>query len=70
LATDKQVVTWMAQAYAGAGYPVEDISRMAEVATLDAREACRLGNEYMVAVTSLSDAQIGKVYRTMSIAEP
>jgi hypothetical protein len=70
LATDEQVVTWMAQAYADAGYPAEDITRLAEIATLGPTEVCRLGNEYMVAVTSLNEAQIGRLYRTMSIAEP
>jgi hypothetical protein len=70
VATVEEGGAWMAQAYADAGYPAEDITRLAEVATLGPSEVCRLGNEYMVAVTSLSETQIGQLYRTMWLAEP
>jgi len=60
---EDQAGRWLVQAYADQGFPVEDMSKLAEVSTLTDGQVCSVANEYMAAVASLGEERIGLLYR-------
>jgi hypothetical protein len=62
-ASDEQLVAWMGEAYARLGYPAEDITRLAQLDTLDAGEVCRVAIQFTSAMGSLGDTEATQVYR-------
>lgn len=54
------------EGYQQAGFPFDDLSRL-NAPGLDDAESCRLANEYMMAVTALTDAELATLYRGLTV---
>lgn len=64
-ATAETIIQTLAVAYTANKFPVDDILKLGDVATLPPEEGCRIATEYVVAMVWLGEKEAGHTFKSM-----